>query len=261
VGHLNRSPIGGGTARRGATVDGRHRRKAPAQRPSGPSVVRHRAAAAALLVLLVVAGTGCTPSTLPIGARLAADGQLEAFFRSCNETRLRIVLRETDQPISPPTSVRSTGSVPTIRWSGDDEVWEGTVEGDQTSVLIPYVLRPDRTYQLSLVAAATSDSNQLDSEPYVFVASDLDTDGVTTTSYRGPPVPVTPEQFDEATETTCYENGLGPFRWLLLAVGGVCCAILGGLAYSAYQVGRAIGARKPPPPPWTTPDPAVPRDP
>jgi hypothetical protein len=212
---------------------------------------------AALLVVLVAAGTGCTPSTLPMGARLTADGQVEAFFRSCNETTLAVTLRATDQPMPPPSMPFSTGTTVAIDWGAADTAWEGTVPGDQTSILIPVVLRPDRTYQLSLRAAAAGDRNTLSSGPYLFVAADLTTEGVTSSGYRGE-VPVSPEQFDERTESTCYNNGLGPYRWLLLAIGGVACTILGGLAFAAYQVGRAIGRPKPPPPPpWATPEPVA----
>jgi hypothetical protein len=213
-----------------------------------------------LAVVLVVLATGCTPATLPIGARLTADGQVEAHVRSCPETTMRVTLRETDQPEPPPSVPFSTGTTTAIRWEPDDVVWQGTVAGDRTSVLIPVVLRSDRTYEISVHSASASESIGISSDPYLFSLDDLTTDGVTSSAYRGD-VPVSPEQFAESTETTCSNNGLGPYRWLLLALGAVCCTILGGLTFAMYQVGRAIGPKKPkpmPPPAWEVPDAAAP---
>jgi hypothetical protein len=216
---------------------------------------------AGLVILLLVLGAACTPATLPVGARRTVDGQVEAHVRSCSDAALLVTLQATDQPKPPPSAPRSTGTIPSLSWSTEDTAWQGTVDGGETSVLIPVELRPDRTYKIT-VAPATGQSAGLSSDPYVFVAGDLVTDGVTSSDHRGE-VPRTPEEFAEATETTCWDNGLGPYLWLFVFVGVIGCLFLGLLTYVCFQIGRSIGRKPPlppppPPPPGAVPDPIAP---
>jgi hypothetical protein len=193
------------------------------------------------VALLVLVAAGCQPDALPIGARLAPGGEVEAFFRSCDEAPLRVTLSETDE--LDPIDGLGVGTTPTPPWA---TAWEGTVDGEATSTIVPVVLRSDRAYRISVDAANPLDRVTVDSEPLVFVAADLDAAGVTSSRPRGGQ-PIPPDVFADGTATTCA----GPnvlIRPVAVVGGALACVFLVPVVGIIVLAARASGRRRPRPP-------------
>jgi hypothetical protein len=191
---------------------------------------------------LAWATAGCTVPLDPVGIRATPDGQVEAYYRSCDGSAVSVEVtsqqRQAPAPTTGPHRTADGSSGTTVAPSVKTTVWSGELPGDRGSIVAPVHPQADLRYGVEVWSRRTGRTS------VGFTLEDLSADGVVFA--RGSDlVSVSVEEWHRQAEERCDK---GPGRVLraapiLFLAGGVMVVPVLVLAL-ALVVHRIRGRRR-----------------